>query len=63
MTIRIGRKGKVPIGALAAMLGGGAVAAAIMLTPIGLVELAAESFGLPEILPAAASSTSAHWYE
>lgn len=54
MTIRIGRKGKAPMGALAAILGGGAVAATIMLTPIGLVELAAESFGLPEILPAAA---------
>lgn len=54
MTIRIGRKGKGTLGSVAAILGGGAVAAAIMLTPIGLVELAAESFGLPEILPAAA---------
>lgn len=54
MTIRIGRKGTSPVGAIMAILGGGAVAATVMLAPIGPVELAAEALRLPAILPAAA---------
>lgn len=54
MVIRIGKKGKSPAGAIMAILGGGAIAAGVMLTPMGLIEMAATSSGLPLILPAAA---------
>jgi hypothetical protein len=53
MAIRIGRKGKSPMGAIMAILCGGAVAAGVMLTPIGLIEMGATSSGLSGILPAA----------
>ncbi len=53
MAIRIGKKGKLPTRAIAAILGGGALAAGVMLTPIGLIEMGAVSSGLSQILPAA----------
>ena len=53
MAIRIGKKGKLPARAIAAILGGGALAAGVMLTPIGLIEMGAVSSGLSQILPAA----------
>jgi hypothetical protein len=53
MAIRIGKMGKVPAGAIMAILGGSALAAGVMLTPIGLIEMAATSSGLSRILPAA----------
>lgn len=54
MAIRIGKKGKSPAGAIMAILGGGAIAAGVMLTPMGLIEMTATSSGLSRILPAAA---------
>ena len=53
MAIRIGKKGKSPAGAIIAILGGGAIAAGVMLTPIGLIEMMTTSSGLSRILPAA----------
>lgn len=54
MAIRFGRKGEFPTSAIMAILGGGAVAAGVMLTPAGLLEMASTSAGLPSLLPAAA---------
>ena len=54
MAIRFGRKGGFPTSAIMAILGGGAVAAGVMLTPTGLLETASTSGGLPSLLPAAA---------
>lgn len=53
MAIRIGKKGKLPARAIAAILGGGALAAGVMLTPMGFIEMGAASSGLSQILPAA----------
>lgn len=54
MAIRIARKRKSPAGAIMAILSGGVVAAAVMLTPMGLIEMASASSGLPAIVSAAA---------
>src|SRR3546814_1818607 len=54
MAIRIARKRKSPAGAIMAILSGGAVAAAVMLTPMGFIEMASVSSGLPAIVSAAA---------
>lgn len=53
MAIRIGKKGKLPAGAIVTILGGGALAAGVMLTPMGLIEMGAVSSGLSQMLPAA----------
>lgn len=54
MAVRIGKKGRSPRGAIMAMLAGGAAAAAVMLTPVPLIEMASAASGLPAILPTAA---------
>lgn len=53
MAIRIGRKDKTLWGAGTAILGGGAVAAAVMLTPTTAIETAVATSGLATFLPAA----------
>lgn len=55
MAIRIGKKSKTPIGAIASIVAGGAVAATVMLTPMPIIEMATAASGLPAILPAAAA--------
>jgi hypothetical protein len=55
MTIRIGKKSKAPIGAIASIMAGGVTAATVMLTPLPLIEMAAAASGLPAVLPAAAA--------
>lgn len=53
MAIRIGKKGKLPARGIAAILGGGALAAGVMLTPMGFIEMGTASSGLSQIFPAA----------
>lgn len=54
MAIRIGKKSKAPVGAVASLLAGGVTAATVMLTPLPLIEMAAAASGLSAIIPAAA---------
>lgn len=55
MVIRIGKKSKTPIGAIAAIMAGGAGAAIVMLTPMSLIEMVSAASGLPALIPAAAA--------